>query len=243
MNWIKSKVVMLPTNEEVPDLSGGRLWININKELKISKPNMLCPGPKEYQHLYFISNEEIKMGDWCICSDYRNSYQKLGKVSHVGSPGNFKNTIQIGGNTDLHIGRENLTYCKKIIATTDKSLGLPQPSKEFIEAYVKAYNEGNIITEAMVEYEPDYSKNCKIAVEDCHKYMQNSVNCKGCSQAEIKLNVKSDNTISIRKVKDSWNREEVIKLLNDFGEHVAFEVSGRNYSMIGELNKWIKENL
>ena len=229
MNWIKSRVVMLPTNEEVTDLSGGRLWININKELKISKPNMLCPGPKEYQHLYFISNEEIKMGDWCICSDYRNSYQKLGKVSHVGSPGNFKNTIQIGGNTDLHIGRENLTYCKKIIATTDKSLGLPQPSKEFIEAYVKAYNEGNIITEAMVEYEKICTK------------LPSKENPNGLFGNKIK--VKSDNTISIRKVKDSWNREEVIKLLNDFGEHVAFEVSGRNYSMIGELNKWIKENL
>lgn len=43
--------------------------------------------------------------------------------------------------------------------------------------------------------------------------------------------------------KTSWNREEVIKLLNDFGEHVAFEVFGINYFMIGELNKWIEENL
>ena len=226
MNWIKSRVVMLPTNEEVTDLSGGRLWININKELKISKPNMLCPGPEEYQHLYFLSDEEIKVGDWCICSDYRNSYQKLGKVSHVGSPGNFKNTIQIGGNTDLHIGRENLNYCKKIIATNDKLLGLPQPSKEFLEAYVKAYNEGNQITEVMVEYNILNKGYSDEPYQECNV-----------------LKVKSDNTISIRKVKDSWNREEVIKLLNDFGEHVAFEVSGRNYSMIGELNKWIKENL
>ena len=88
-----------------------------------------------------------------------------------------------------------------------------------------------------------YYGNSIIATEDYHKYMQNSINCKGCSQAEIKLNVKSDNTISIRKIKDSWNREEVIKLLNKFGEHVAFEFFGINYFMIGELNKWIKENL
>ena len=46
-----------------------------------------------------------------------------------------------------------------------------------------------------------------------------------------------------KRIKKSWSREEVIKLLNDFGEHVAFEFFGINYSMIGELNKWIKENL
>ena len=120
-------VVMLPTKEKsgiVKNNGVNKLYFEEGLEYK----------DDEYQHLYFISNEEIKVGDWCICSDYRNSYQKLGKVSHVGSPGNFKNTIQIGGNTDLHIGRENLNYCKKIIATNDKSLGLPQPSQEFLEA-------------------------------------------------------------------------------------------------------------
>ena len=98
------------------------------------------------QHVYITVSQDIepiKEGDWVICSDYKNSHQTLGKVSHIGEPFNFKNTIQINGNPDLHIGRHILDYCRKIIATddpkltifntiNDKTLYIPQLQQSFL---------------------------------------------------------------------------------------------------------------
>ena len=56
-----------------------------------------------------------------------------------------------------------MDYCTKIIATTDKTLGLAEISKEFIETYILSYNMGsmNTITEIMVEYEEIISYSLK----------------------------------------------------------------------------------
>jgi len=53
---------------------------------------------------------------------------------------------------------------------------------------------------------------------------------------ELKINSK-DNTITIKKVKDCWNREEVIKLIEKcvYKKQSAWKV--------GELDKFIEENL
>jgi len=55
--------------------------------------------------------------------------------------------------------------------------------------------------------------------------------------------VNSDNTINVKLIKESYTRSELIKLLNEFGEHVCNELLGHRLSMIGELNKWAEENL
>ena len=44
-------------------------------------------------------------------------------------------------------------------------------------------------------------------------------------------------------LKDNFSRKEVIELLNNFGEHVSEKCIGRKLSMIGELDKWSKNNL
>lgn len=118
---------------------------------------------------------------------------------------------------------QNKQYYKKIIATTD-TLGvsnlttgkLPNPSKEFIEVFIQEYNKGNIITEVMVEYENF----------DSHVL----------GLDRIKINPK-DNTITIRKVKDSWNREEVKELLEKWVDNTQKHKG----SLL--LWEWIKENL
>ena len=45
------------------------------------------------------------------------------------------------------------TGYREVLATTDDSLRLPQPSQQFIQKYIEEYNRGNIITDVLVEYE------------------------------------------------------------------------------------------
>ena len=92
------------------------------------------------QHLYFLSDEEIKVGDWMLHNLEEKPIQWNGEETNPSVYG-----------------------YKKIIATTDKSIilperfpsftYLPQPSQSFIEKFVEEYNKGNRITEVMVEYE------------------------------------------------------------------------------------------
>lgn len=152
-----------------------------------------------------------------------------------------------------HNGTEKLPDgWKKIIATTDKSLkvpidkaymnfgeteSLPHTSDSFIEKYVEEYNKENIITEVMVEY--DYR--VKSGTIDEHKK-----GLAGYEYFELKVNPK-DNTITIRKTKDSWNREEVVKLLEEIHD-MSYENCQYDYSLTAtaryvNVDKWIEENL
>jgi hypothetical protein len=120
---------------------------------------------------------------------------------------------------------------KKIIATTDTSLkifagkgdtcdlyyNLPQPSQQFIEKYIEFYNKGKVITDVLVEYQQIAQYNT--------------------GEPILILKLDKNNTITIKKSKDSWNREEVIKLINQYTIEMVSEV--KNY----HRDKWIEENI
>ena len=240
------KVVMLPTNEKaglgsiykrikddeiglIDDFDKiGNLYINKNPNVQSSNSNF------EAQHLYIISNDEIKEGDWYIWMDNKTICKAEGMLMTI--------------NNHLKNG-----HVKKIIATTDDSLGfsfkvnygasttttftsLPQPSQQFIKKYVESYNKGEIITNVLVEYEEWCNCNGSIKMR---KHLR-TTKCDKCIEwEELKINPK-DNTITIKKVKDSWNREEVIILLEK-----ALAESKEQYSLLDRvgINKWIEENL
>ncbi len=137
-------------------------------------------------HLYITSDEEIEAGDWI--------YHKLDNKP-----------IKFDGNKT---GGFPYGY-RKVIATTDSSLErywklnetipLPQPSSSFIQKYVDEYNKGNQITDVLVEYEEISGKLLSYG--------------RGFTPSEIKPKINpKDNTITIKKVKDSWTREEVVSL-------------------------------
>ena len=98
---------------------------------------------------------------------------------------------------------------KRIIATTDTSLkiktfyeiegdqevSLPQPSKEFIQAFIKTYNEDKPIIKVLVEMEG--VGRMKSGGE--------------FTPITYQLKVNSSNEITIKKVKDNWTREEYSK--------------------------------
>lgn len=212
--WIKSDVVMLPTKEKAPIVKR-----SITNKLKLSSLNN--PQLWECQHLYILSDEEIKVGDWFYTVNSGLAY--CDKLTDTAVISNKKGLFNPGA-------------CKKIIAATDRKLGLedengkyipylnliPQPSKSFIEKFVEEYNKGNIITEVMVEYEEAYGYHIDIPANE--------------REYKLKINPK-DNTITIRKVKDSWNNEELRSLLVE-----AYSM-GRTDKLIGDFNRWIEKIL
>lgn len=223
------KVIMLPTNEKATIIGK---YKDID-ELVFNTPRDIPRG--EQQHLYITSDDEIKEGDW----GYDQVHQYIVRISK-----------ELLG---------NYLY-KKIIATTDSSLirvvesfkgevieeRLPQPSQAFIEKYIEEYNKGNIITEVMVEYEEH-----GITCNQCYKINGgiNSPDC--CGEYYIKDIVKvnpKDNTITIKKIKDSFTLQEIEEI------HVSVVKQGCLYEggswtdeherlVRIEFNKYVKENL
>ena len=196
------------TEEELEDANHGKDVIGIDRYF-------------EAQHLYILSDDEIKENN-----------------THFYNP--HSGQLHISGNhTDYEAINKN--GCKKIIATTDSSLRtikceclattfegcsqcieiLPQPSQQFIEKYIEEYNKGNIITDVLVE---------------CEQKSKGFVNAlKGNYNYENILKINPDNTITIKKVKDNYTREEI---LNDIEQSI---IQGLN---IGQYrDKWIEENL
>lgn len=193
MSFKKTKVVMLPTNEKA--------------NLKLGQNGLLVNTTLGYdthftnQHLYFLSDDEIKKGDWCYDEHNKVVFQN----NSSGTPG----------------------ASKKIIATTDKlrvmtkdefssvdNQHLPQPSKSFIEKYVKEHYSGVPIINVLVEY-------------------NHLLSTTGLNEEWLKVN-DSDNTITIKKIKDSWTRDEVVNLLQQFNN---------DKSGAFDCTKWIEENL
>jgi hypothetical protein len=81
------------------------------------------------QHIYVLSNEKIVKEDWVIDEVYR--YNRPLKVVGFGSIESFVK-LDLGSNTT---GHSNVSNLKKIISTTDPTLGLPRPSDLFLAYY------------------------------------------------------------------------------------------------------------
>jgi hypothetical protein len=157
----KAQVIMLPIEDNS----------NTNIQLfgrTLEYHNILKFINKDFyksQHLYIISDDEIKEGDWFI----------------------MNNCI--------------VRQCKERTNT--------------------------VITDILVEYE-DYEQSWLfIGYKEDGSSKHSIIN-------RLKVNPK-DNTITIKKLKDSWNREEVITLIYKHTEDM--------FSQRIELDKWIEENL
>ncbi len=230
----KVQLLMLPTNEKAQSfitLLHGKLYLNdkLHGYDTIQKP----------QHLYFLSDEEIKEVDWFLHTSHGIS--EILKASTC-------NDKEIFGENEEGKWVCWKDYSKKIIATTDSSLTkslnikniggsyetvnviLPQPSQSFLEVFITEYNKGNQIKEVLVEYEKDEEFMGKL----------NWLN-------KLKVNPK-DNTITIKKVKHSWSREEVVvltlKMQHDFEQYKRDCHYSPNTREIAEwTDKWIEQNL
>ena len=211
------------------------------------------------QHLYITSDEEINNDDWCVLDLGENT--RIVQVESLNS-GHPIFTV------DIVDGYAHLSDLRKIIATTDKSITIygydssdeesivkcyfPHLSKEFIEAYIKAYNEGNIITDVAVEYENTvrnrFGEVHIQTINDGEEYIKTTILISSI------LKVNPDNTINIKQSKDSWSRNEVVELCTKaviYGFEHSDEDNNGNYDDRDNnetlldmfVENFIKENL
>ena len=267
MSFKKSKVVMLPTNQKVINTKEYQLllsnslfwtskieierynegWFFLNNSSNPNSCAITVPNVENFkhQHLYIISDDEIKEGDWCIIDN-----NKVGKRTN-------KQTYPNCTDGESHLcyyyiinGEErsyHVSHCKKIIATTDTSLEpinlygnsglfktkLPQPSEQFIQKYIEEHNRGNIISDVLVEYE-------LISNEE---YFLNTINPDDdvpYFDERLKINPK-DNTITVKKVKNNWNYEEQIDVIEKY--LLTKEIDVYRRTKRSDIKKWIEENL
>lgn len=228
----KTKVVMLPTNEKANLLLTGRNDLYYSSKLSDFS---LKEYIDRFQHLYFLSNEEIKDGEYGFCMNLFNKGNQPYQIIFKMDSEQRQAMIELGGQKNANVF--------KIIATTQILRNspiltdltgrwfLPQPSQSFIEKFVEEYNKGNQITEVLVEYE-EGKYNLDELRERHLKGLPHSYD-----YCNLKINPK-DNTITIRKAKDSWSREEVIELLHRRMEYTF----GGDYDK-STTDKWIEENL
>lgn len=221
----RAKVVMLPGKKS-------EICLANNKLCEVDKSTYELSHIKT-QHLYIISDDEIKEGNSILNT-------KTGKIEKELS----KDEIRLFWEKEW----------KVIISSTNKSLGLAQPSQQFIKKFIEEYNKSNIITYVLVEYEEDTCSRCKGEGTEIIAILgeRPCLKCKGdgilSKNIKLKINPK-DNTITIKKVKDSWNREELIELFHQFGSeatskqisfnHIPFEFVADKV----EIDKWIEKNL
>ena len=172
----RCKVIMLPTEKE-SCIHANKFKTDSGYEYKLTyhdvpskcKNDGLCSGN---QHLYITSDDKIEAGDWCLFFWDGNKEGELG---------------QIGSEPQQYFPENGHTLNKnlrKIIATTDSELKLPQIPQSFIEEYCR---KGGI---EYVDVEYDY----------------------GMVAWKIEPVVNSYNTINIHPIKDTYTREEVYKI-------------------------------
>jgi hypothetical protein len=166
----------------------------------------------KYQQLYFISDEEIKKGDWAVI--LTDEKPIIVNVKTIGKEVTAQK--QEGGYIVTHTN-----FLKKIIATTDTSLkricpscngrgqfdndgynqckrcktsgeiNLPRPSEKWIEYFITEWNKSNQIEKVMVEYHGTHISGA-YDIEDMFEF--------GGYDIE-KLIINSDNTINIELCK------------------------------------------
>lgn len=205
----KKQVVILST-EKVSKI--GDIVSNDDRLLAMVIPykygkNMTTEGAgsdkMKVQHLYILSDEEIKEGDWYVLIQYKNKGYQLSTQPCR------SNEVQL----------QYKFNCKKIIATTNPELKftdyrispvpnfmeLPKISQDFIKAYIKAYNEGNTIKEVMVEYEEYHGINTSLTEISSYN---NDAKDYG---KDYKLRLRPDNTIIVNRIKEKRYSREILE--------------------------------
>lgn len=85
------------------------------------------------QHLYLVSDEEIKEGDYYFIGNSRASNHGIVKAESIEEA---KSRNDLNSLMDKNEGTKDFVFCKRIEATTDKSLSLPLIPSSFIERWV-----------------------------------------------------------------------------------------------------------
>jgi hypothetical protein len=263
MNQFKRmQVTMLPTEDITSFYKwGARLYHNCLKKSHVNTKS-------DSQHLYITSDDEIKQDDFILTFTHAYGWniERIKEVRgttyvSVRNEQLLKESIKgkIIATTDTPLRSFEGIVC------TYLDFSLPQPSPQFIEKFIEEYNKGNVIKDVLVEYEQDYTnRNCgtcnlgtdgtcelKLEKKCCSntnndiKHADYWISCldeeEDSEIYKIKINPK-DNTITIKKLKDTWNREEVVGQM-----WLAYKAANTLFedesALRIEFNNWINLNL
>lgn len=208
----KYKVIILSTEDENAPLT---LRNNCFGECTgILKLLSKADGRDKPQHLYIISDEKIKVGDWTVDYDCGFSHGRL---------------TTIDNELELKRYAENPKFnIKKVIATTDpkcktRTLGVRSPSvpiPQIPKSFVKDY-EINPVEEIELEHE--------------HYSLGGEDESKAIVINKLKI---VENKVVVASVKDSYSREEVEDIVLRYRAYTWKE----GVRLI-DCENWLKENL
>ena len=197
-------------------------------------------------HLYILSDEEIKEGDWYVWLGNKQICQAIG----------YRETDMDGLNA--HVKANDVV---KIIATTDKSLvrpleeweqigiapkgynQIPQIPEPFIKAYVEANGE---IDKVMLEY--DCLASVKMVTTDFSDDKE-PIDLTESKCIESKLKTTSNNEVIIHLPEEKmYSRESMINKINEAFQQIGYMITIDTYpdggiESIEGLDKWIEDNL
>lgn len=141
------KIIMLPTEKSRLIYIGNFKKLHYMDYVPIGLDN-----DEIAQHLYIISDEQIKEGDW-----YINRFNQIHQASDINltSQEEWNTCKKIVATTDNLQLNQDLTKCVADLVIENKVF-LSQLPDSFISVYIKAYNEGKPITEIDLEMEQKY---------------------------------------------------------------------------------------
>jgi len=181
------KVVMLPSNKptmlEFDEYK--QLWLNPELQHD-NNPDTV----QEYQHLYFISDEKIKIGDWVYDKLNKTIHQVDSAYSYRGYPKIIATTNEdIWKSASSNYSRENGVWgCDKI-------------DESFVKDFHSAYNDDNPITEVELDY-----KNLPIGEEDEYS---------GFDNWEVKLKTTDDGYVIVKSpINRTYTRADMVNAIS-----------------------------
>lgn len=216
-SYKQMEVIMLPTKEQrwkVENEHDNRyeFYSFTDSKLYSRKSNV---DNWSLSHLYILSSEEIKEGDWVYHPEVSQEYTIVDtrkEADDIYSKGQHP-----AQGVYRHVSTTNTWYLKekKIIATTDESISrenpytnkylfdtiylLPRPSDDFIKAYVKAQGKG--FDKVLVEYE---------LYSSCNSGNTGRIIEEGFHLDIYKLKTSPDNTITIKPVQEVYVSEKAL---------------------------------
>jgi len=247
MKTMVCQVLLLATNE------ASRLYkSHIDKEKNILGYTSSDPyymqnfgGNTQNQHLYFVNNNEPNIEDWVYVNCSEAQIEEIRQIV-----GKANDQFLFDDESQIH-----KDYCKKIEATIDSSIkifggygsgethdeaaiyeSLPQIPETFIQAYIKAYNEGNPITEVQIELEDNGEE----------EWFGDNYNGQPGWLEKWEVKTRKDNTVIIHPIK-TYSRSDVEQLCYQaFINHQCIDgkiIPSKALDLIKPFKKWFEENV
>lgn len=234
---IISSVVMLPTNDKSTNLLECIKTFNLSDEDQAEVGELRIGfgmySKNDYftkQHLYFTTNESIRIDDWVL-------HQSSGRILQVGSISRT-NIIE----KEYHInGIEVLIIdCVKIVASTNGKLNLNLIGNDFIENYVSVRSDKIILEYNDLVCKCDtYEKasNCTYSFgEDCKKPHNGDF-------YGLKFKVDESGFIATKLI-DEKKRMDLQYCVSLFAAERGLTSTAKEMKLVNEwVDEWVAKNL